>query len=342
MALGIGLLVVALLSQRTAYDTTGQKTPSQVEKAAYLAGSTSERKPSERELSVAQQNAMAFAQLKTQVEVQVREQEIRLLTQQARTAAALAREQQQRQRALVGVAWLLTLGLVAGAIFYWRLRGNRALLARAHREISASMAEKEVLVQEIHHRVKNNLQLVSSLLSWQSSRSHDPALVEVLTGSQARIRSMGLVHELLFQADNLAQVRLDTYLTELLQSLHTSLNSAQCPIELTAELDAVVMEAKDASAFGLLVNELVTNAYKHAFAQQAGGCLQITLCQKKCPYGFQLRVIDNGVGLPDCGLVGKPESLGVDLVHSLAKQLKATVTATPHHPHGTCIEVTRA
>lgn len=275
-------------------------------------------------------------------EVRVREQEIRLLTQQARAAGAVAREQQQRQRALTGVAWLLALGLGAAALCYWRLRRDQALLARANREISAAVAEKQVLVQEIHHRVKNNLQLVSSLLAWQGSRSTDPALVEVLTGSQARIRSMALVHEFLYRADNLAQVRLDTYLAELLQSLHTSLNSGQQPVELTAELDAVVMEAKDASAFGLLVNELVTNAYKHAFHQQTGGSLRITLCGKNCPYGFQLRVIDNGVGLPECGLVGKPESLGMQLVASLAKQLKASVTATGHPPRGTCIEVTRA
>ena len=273
--------------------------------------------------------------------MQIREQEIRLLTQQARAAGAIAREQQQRQRALTGLAWLLALGLVAAASFSWRLRRNQALLAGAHREISAAVAEKEVLVQEIHHRVKNNLQLVSSLLAWQTSRATDPALVEVLTGSQARIQSMAMVHDFLYRADNLAQVRLDTYLAELLQSLHTSLNSGQKPIELTAELDAVVMEAKDASAFGLLVNELVTNAYKHAFNQQASGHLRIILCKKKCPYGFQLRVIDNGVGLPDGGLVGKPESLGIHLVTSLAKQLKASVTATAHQPSGTCIDVTR-
>ena len=275
-------------------------------------------------------------------QVQEQVQEIRLLTQQARAASAIAREQQQRQRALTGVAWLLALGLVAGAVFYWRLRRNQALLAGAYREISAAVAEKEVLVQEIHHRVKNNLQLVSSLLAWQGSRSNDPALVEMLRGSQARISSMALVHEFLYRADNLAQVRLDTYLAELLQTLHTSLNSARKTIELTADLDAVVMEAKDASAFGLLVNELVTNAYKHAFDHQPSGHLRITLCKKQCPFGFQLRVIDNGVGLPEAGLAGKPESLGLQLVNSLAKQLKASVTATAHLPAGTCIEVTRA
>ncbi|UOQ75184.1 sensor histidine kinase [Hymenobacter cellulosilyticus] len=192
--------------------------------------------------------------------------------QEARMAVAQAREQ-QRQRALLGVAWLLTLGLAGACFAYWHLRRNRVLLAGAHRELKAAVAEKEVLVQEIHHRVKNNLQLISSLLAWQSSRSSDPAVVDELTSSRARIQSMALVHDFLYRADNLAHVRLDTYLAELLNSLHTSLNSAQQPIELSAELDAVVMDAREASAFGLLVNELVTNAYKHAFTPRpAAGC----------------------------------------------------------------------
>lgn len=337
MLLALELLVVALLAQRPNSDAGNRPRPPETEQLAPMADFSTLRSQ-----DLARRQPTGPAPRPAQDEVRVQEQEIRFLTQQARAAAAIAREQQQRQRALMGVAWLLTLGLVAAAIFSWRLRRNQALLAGAHQEISAAVAEKEVLVQEIHHRVKNNLQLVSSLLAWQSSRSTDPALVEVLTGSQARIRSMALVHEILYRADNLAQVRLDTYLAELLQSIHSSLNSGQQPVELTAELDAVVMEAKDASAFGLLVNELVTNAYKHAFGRQASGRLLITLCKKKCPYGFQLRVIDNGAGLPDHGLVAKPESLGIHLVTSLAKQLKASVTATAHHPSGTCIEVTRA
>ena len=337
MLLGIELLVIGLLSQRSNHLAEPQIQALVAEQPARLSDSA----VVPNAISPAYAYPVTAPWLARQ-EVLVKEQEIRLLTQQARTAAAIAREQQQRQRALVGVAWLLALGLLAAAVFYWRLRRHQTLLAKAHREISAAVAEKEVLVQEIHHRVKNNLQLVSSLLAWQGSRSTDPAVVEVLNGSQARIRSMSLVHELLYRAGNLAQVRLDTYLAELLQSIHLSLGSAHQPIKLTAELDAVVMHAKDASAFGLLVNELVTNAYKHAFGPGAGGLLHITLGKQTCPQGFQLRVLDNGVVLPDCGFVGKPESLGIQLVSSLAKQLKATVTAAAHHPTGTCIEVSRA
>ena len=275
-----------------------------------------------------------------QFEQQARAREIKLVRQQARTEAALASEHQQK-RSLMGVACLLALGWVAGSLFYWNLRRNRALLATANAEIRASMAEKEVLVQEIHHRVKNNLQLVSSLLGWQSSSLPDPALVEVLAASQTRIQSMAMVHEFLYGSDNLAHVRLDAYLAELLNSLHKSMTTPQNPIDFTAELDAVVMDAKDATTFGLLINELVTNAYKHAFGQQQGGRLHISLTGVKCPHGFTLRVSDNGVGLPTDGIEAKPHSLGMHLIRTLTKQLKATITAQPNYPTGTCIEVVR-
>ncbi|MDF7813930.1 sensor histidine kinase [Hymenobacter sp. YC55] len=278
---------------------------------------------------LAEQNRVAAAQTQTQ------KARLQLLTQQDE-------EQEAGRRTLTIWLCVLGLGLLAGGLLYWRLRRQSALLAQANEVNRASAAEKEVLLQEIHHRVKNNLQLVSSLLGWQSSSLPEPALVAVLAGSQARIQSMAMVHEFLYRADNLSQVRLDSYLAELLKSLHESFSTPQRPIQVSAELEAVVMEAKDASAFGLLVNELVTNAYKHAFSEQDGGELHISLAKVNCPDGFKLQVIDNGKGLPATGIEAKPKSLGMNLVKTLVKQLRATITATPHHPTGTCIEVTRA
>lgn len=281
-----------------------------------------------------------LAQLQAKYDAQAREQQIRLLQQQARVDAALAREQLLFQRGLLALAGLLFAGLAGGSILYRRLQRRRRQLATANLEIKEAMAEKEVLVQEIHHRVKNNLQLVSSLLSWQSSSLPDPALVEVLAGSQSRIRSLAMVHEFLYRADNLSQVRLDTYLTELLDSLHKSLTLPYQPITLSTDLAPLIMDARDASNFGLLVNELVTNAYKHAFNKQASGNLHIILAQN--PNGFLLRVVDNGVGMPPPNRPVSPGSLGMQLIKTLAKQLKATVVATNNYPTGTCIEVARA
>ncbi|MDF7815512.1 MULTISPECIES: histidine kinase dimerization/phosphoacceptor domain -containing protein [Hymenobacter] len=291
----------------------------------------------------AQENKKALAQLHVKYDVQAREQQIKLLRQQARADAALVREQQQQKRALLGVASLLLLGLTAGTLLYWRLRRSRALLAKtngllasANAEIQESVTEKEVLVQEIHHRVKNNLQLVSSLLSWQSSASNDPTVTALMAGNQARIQSMALVHEFLYRAENLAQIRLDSYLAELLPALRLSLATPHRQIELSTDLAPVAMCAKDGSAFGLLVSEIVTNAYKHAFREQAAGHLHIAL-KGVSTKGFHLTVTDNGAGLPATGFEG--QGLGMQIVRKLAKQLKATVTASPNVPTGTCIEI---
>lgn len=290
-----------------------------------------------------EENKKALAQLHVKYDVQAREQQIKLLRQKARIDAASVREQRQQKRALLGVASLLLLGLAAGSFLYWRLRRHRALLARtncllasANAEIQESVAEKEVLVQEIHHRVKNNLQLVSSLLSWQSSASNDPAITAVMAGNQARIQSMALVHEFLYRAENLAQVRLDTYLAELLPALRQSLTAPHQQIELTTDLAPVTMSAKDGSAFGLLVSEILTNAYKHAFRQQSAGHLHIAL-ESISAKGFRLTVTDNGAGLPATGFEG--QGLGMQIVRKLAKQLKATVSASPNVPTGTSIEI---
>lgn len=292
-----------------------------------------------------QENTKALAQLHVKYDVQAREQQIKLLRQRARTDAAMVRQQQQQKRALIGVAWLLTLGLSAGSILYWRLRRSRALLANANAllasangDIQESVAEKEVLVQEIHHRVKNNLQLVSSLLSWQSSTSNNPTLTAVLAANQARIQSMALVHEFLYRAENLGQVRLDIYLAELLPALRQSLATPQQQIELATDLAPVIMPAKDASAFGLLVSEIVTNAYKHAFRHQTAGHLHIAL-EGLADNGFRLSVTDNGAGLPTWGFESAPQGLGMQIVRKLAKQLRATVTACAHVPIGTRIEI---
>ncbi|MBW3127183.1 sensor histidine kinase [Hymenobacter profundi] len=267
--------------------------------------------------------------------------DVKLLQQKNRAAEFEQRSQRARLQSLLLLLGGLLATLGVGGWLYWRLRRQKALLAVANEANRQSAAEKEVLLQEIHHRVKNNLQLVSSLLAWQSSVLPDPALTAALAGSQSRIQSMALVHEFLYRADNLAQVRMDDYLAQLLDSLHTSLNSPERPVQLSTDLQPLILEAREATSFGLLVNELVSNAYKHAFRGPGPGHLHVSLSSG--PTGFQLRVIDNGVGMAaEGGGEAASRSLGLQLVRRLAKQLKATVTASPSEPTGTRMEVTRS
>lgn len=276
--------------------------------------------------------AQALAQLQVRYDV-------KLLTEQKRAAEF----EQRSQRAQLHSLWLLLGGLTTtigvGAWLYWRLRRQKALLAVANQANCRSVAEKEVLLQEIHHRVKNNLQLVSGLLGWQASTLPEPTLVAALDASRVRIQSMALVHEFLYQADNLAEVRMDQYLRELLDSLKTVLTTPEQTIQLSMDLAPVIMSPKEASTLGLVVNEIVTNAYKHAFQGLAQGHLHVSFTSH--PTGFQLVIADDGAGMPAGDAPTKAHSLGMQLVRTLTKQLKAKLSVTRSFPTGTRMEVTR-
>jgi len=265
--------------------------------------------------------------------------DVKLLTEQKRAAEF----EQRSQRAQLHSLWLLLGGLTTtlgvGGWLFWRLRRQKALLALANQANCRAVAEKEVLLQEIHHRVKNNLQLVSGLLGWQASTMPEPALVAALDASRARIQSMALVHEFLYQADNLAEVRMDQYLRELLDSLRSALATPEQAIHLSTDLEPVIMAPKEASTLGLLVNELVTNAYKHAFQGLAQGHLHVSF--GSCPTGFRLTIIDDGAGMPADDAPAKAHSLGMQLVRTLTKQLKAALSVNRSFPTGTHMEVTR-
>lgn len=291
---------------------------------------------------VDEEKARAQEQLQVRYEVQAQQQRIGLLTQQTESDAAAARQQRRWQWMLVCLCSTLTLFLIVGTVLFVRLRKSRRELAYANEElacaneeISQSMAEKEVLVQEIQHRVINNLTLMGSLLSWQRDTMPDPALAKILDGNRARLQSMAMVHKFLYQADNLASVRLDNYLQALLDSQHSAL--ARPGITLKTNLAPVLMDAKEAGYFGLIVNEVVTNAYKHAFVNDKG-CLIVELVHQGD--GFFLGITDDGKGLPETGYVSRPNSIGIQLVKTLTKQLKAKISVQPQ-PVGTRVEITR-
>jgi two-component sensor histidine kinase len=282
--------------------------------------------------------AKEVAQLQVKFDVKTREHQINVLEREANLAAKVLVEQEQRQRWLLQASGLLGLCLFGAGVLYWRLQKSQAEvkcansgLVSVNQELRAATAEKEVLVQEIHHRVKNNLQMVRSLLSWQTSLVPDPALAGVLANTQNRIQSMALVHEFLYQADNMAEVRIDTYLGELLAALHPALTSPDQPIQLTTEIEPMVMEPKQASALGVLVSELITNAYKHAFKGKAEGRLHVGFI--RTPKGFHLRVIEGS------DFKENPQSLGIQIVKALAKQLRAKLQVVPQLPNGVSVEV---
>ena len=194
----------------------------------------------------------------------------------------------------------------------------------AERQIRATLREKEVLLKEIHHRIKNNLQIVSSMLSLQASQSDDAAVRSMFEASQNRVRSIALMHEILYQVKDLAHVDFAGYIRALMDGLFQSLSIADGRITWRLEADRTRLSLDQAIPCGLLVNELVTNALKHAFPDGAAGTLTIRL--GRCEGDLvELEVSDDGVGLPDSVDPRHSATLGLDLVFTIAEQLQAEV-----------------
>jgi two-component system, sensor histidine kinase PdtaS len=203
----------------------------------------------------------------------------------------------------------------------------------AHKEaedkIRESLREKEVLLREIHHRVKNNLQVISSLLNLQARHLRDPAARTIFAQSQNRVQAIALVHEKLYQSRDLSRIQFDEYVQTLVSNLCHSLGAAERDISPSVEVGGITLAVDVAIPCGLIINELVTNSLKHAFPNRRGGCIQILL-RRSGSDRLELIVQDDGVGLPSGLDPRQTPSLGLDLVFTFAEQLGATVDVRRH------------
>jgi len=195
---------------------------------------------------------------------------------------------------------------------------------KAENRIAASLKEKEVLLREIHHRVKNNMQIISSLLRLQASNLSDPDALESLQISQDRIRSMALVHEGLYRSSDLSQIDFAEYVKKLTGHLYSINADSRFQISLHVEIEDISLDINRAVPCGLIINELVTNALKHAFPEGRKGDIFIRMA----PFqqgGLSLTVADNGVGFPAEIDVHNTDSLGMQIVSDLVQQLNGTL-----------------
>ena len=202
----------------------------------------------------------------------------------------------------------------------------RAVAGRRQEEekLRAELKEKEVMLKEIHHRVKNNLQVISSLLSIQSTILADPRDATYFQESRDRIRTMALVHEKLYQSDDIAAVDFGPYVDRLTANLFRSYTGSGGRASLYVDVKDIFLGPDHAIPCGLIVNELVTNALKYAFPEGRSGTITVTMRQSDDRY--ELTVSDNGVGMPANFNLEETESLGLQLVNMLAHQLDGTVT----------------
>lgn len=195
---------------------------------------------------------------------------------------------------------------------------------QADLNLRATLREKELLLQEVHHRVKNNLAIICSLLEMQADAFADPILSSALHESQKRIHSMALIHEMLYSSSSMTDVDFAGYTRQLAAEVSTSYGIYPAKIRLQLELEPVRLEIALAIPCGLILNELLSNALKYAFPDRLCGDVNVFLQQRLDR--IRLTVEDTGVGLPEAGASSEVKSLGLRIVHILTKQLGGSLS----------------
>jgi PAS domain S-box-containing protein len=202
--------------------------------------------------------------------------------------------------------------------------------ALAEQELRASLDEKEALLKEIHHRVKNNLQIISSLLNLQSEHVTNKKALEALMESQSRVRSMALIHEQLYRSKDLARIDFGQYVRDLTSHIFRTYSVHASNVQLQLQIEEVTLPIDKAIPCGMIVNELVSNSLKYAFPKREGGHIRITIRSNDGRL-LLLGVEDDGIGFPPDIDIPNATSLGLRLVRTLTDQLKGIVTLEREH-----------
>lgn len=232
-------------------------------------------------------------------------------------------EQRKSKKAFMLVCGLLSLLLFSG--FYTLIQKNKhhKILSGKHQLLEKALSEKDLLVKEIHHRVKNNLQFISSLLSLQSRHITDKNAITALESSQNRIQSMSLLHHNLYQKEHLASVNMKDYLEQLIKTNLHAYSVITANIQVNQEIASIFLDIDKAVPIGLIVNELINNIFKHAFPNKDNGVVFVSFQQEK--EKLLITVKDNGKGVDtEDSKYLTSESFGLKLINLLVKKLNAS------------------
>jgi two-component sensor histidine kinase/CHASE2 domain-containing sensor protein len=213
----------------------------------------------------------------------------------------------------------------ANAQLEQRVAERTSELTKANSDLTGLLSEKDVLLKEIHHRVKNNLQVISSLLNLQSNLIEDDAMREVFAESRNRVRSMALIHEKLYQSEDLSRVDFEDYLRALTNGLQSTLGGRASSVRIAVDVESIKLSVDSAVPCGLIVNELVTNCFKYAFKGREGGEIRIGL-KRADAARLSLTVADDGIGFPKTVDFRNTESLGMQIVTTLTEQLDGSIS----------------
>lgn len=258
-------------------------------------------------------------ELNTKYETDLKEQEITLLnTENELQATRLKNTQRQVFGLILGF-------LVVGSLLFFVYR----LLQKTKSQneiIQAALAEKDILLREIHHRVKNNLQFISSLLGLQTEHIDDPTALDALQEGQDRVQSMALIHQNLYQEDNLTGVEVKDYFIKLIRNLFDSYNIRPGQVELDLNIETLNLDVDTVIPIGLIVNELVSNSLKYAFPGQREGKISVDLKERNDQ--LILAVTDDGIGMDQKSQQSMGESFGYRLIEVFKDQLQASLDIT--------------
>ena len=232
----------------------------------------------------------------------------------------------------IQISWITV--VISSAIEISRQEGLRR---QAEKEIENQLKEKQVLLKEVYHRVKNNMQVIASMLKIQKDFTKDKKVQELLTASKDRIQSMALVHEKLYKADDLAHIDFSDYVKSLVERLFRTFGIDPEKIKLNTEIKFALLDINSAIPCGLIINELVSNAIKYAFPNDRKGEINISLQTDK-ENNYILTVSDNGIGLPGKIDFRNTKTFGLQLVNILVDQLHSTVELD--REGGTSVKIT--
>jgi len=270
-----------------------------------------------------QETKTRIAELEEKYQSEVKDKELEKARADIELSELVLQKQRNQKYAFMSVAiFILVISLLIFNQYRIKKRNNDTLRGK-NAIIENSLAEKEVLLKEIHHRVKNNLQFISSLLNLQARHINDPETLQVLIEGKNRVQSMALVHQKLYQEENLRGVQMREYVENLVDSLVHSLKIDRAKITVHVDVDPVYLDIDAAMPVGMILNELITNAFKYAFVNKDSGELKVILKEENG--NLHLLVADNGVGFPNDFESNHEGSFGFKLINSLAGKLKADV-----------------
>lgn len=265
------------------------------------------------------------------------EKETRIEKLNAANAISTANAQQRSsERNYFIFLSVLLLGLAA--VIYKAFVNNKKKkeqLNAQNKIIEQSLAEKEILLREIHHRVKNNLQIVSSLLSLQSNYIKDEQALDAVKESRNRVQSMSLIHQNLYQEENLTGINVQHYIEALTDNLFSSYNIHRDNIKMVKEIELINLDVDTVIPIGLILNELITNCLKYAFTNNTGGIIKVNL--KKQNNILYLSVYDNGKGLPEDFKPGAKKSFGHKMINAFLQKLNGTINM--YNDGGTKVDI---